>query len=90
MAAVVPASSMTLLPAATAALHSSSSSPLCARWVATREEEQAVSVLMQGPAQEVKVADAGRQKHSRDGHIPSSKVQTSNQASTRVTCSDYF
>jgi hypothetical protein len=40
-----------LTPAASADTVSRFSSPLCARWVATREEEQAVSVLMQGPAQ---------------------------------------
>ena len=50
MAAVVPAKSITLLPPATAAPHSPSTSPLCARWAATSEEEQAVSVLTQGPA----------------------------------------
>ncbi len=52
MAAVVLADSMMLLPEATAALDSPSSNPLCARCVATSEEEHAVSVLMQGPAWE--------------------------------------
>ena len=40
---------MTLVPAATAATVSRLSRPVCARWVATSEDEQAVSVLMQGP-----------------------------------------
>ena len=40
---------MVLTPAATAMLASRLSRPLCARWPATRDEEQAVSVLTQGP-----------------------------------------
>lgn len=50
MAVVVEADNMILLPATTAAVDSPNSSPLCARCAATSEEEQAVSVLMQGPA----------------------------------------
>ena len=42
--------SIRLTPEARAALVSPSSKPRCARWVATREEEQAVSRPMQGPA----------------------------------------
>ena len=49
MATVVVGDSARLTPAATACVASPASSPLCARWAATSEEEQAVSVLMQGP-----------------------------------------
>jgi hypothetical protein len=50
MEAVVMGSSMALTPPATAATVSPASSPLCAWWADTREEEQAVSVETQGPA----------------------------------------
>ena len=49
MATVVREDSMRLTPAATAEVASPFSRPLCARWPATRDEEQAVSVLTQGP-----------------------------------------
>ena len=50
--------SIRFTPAATAAEVSPSSRPLCARWVATREDEQAVSMPMQGPAQQVDPSSA--------------------------------
>ena len=46
----VPGTSMRFTPAATAAEVSLSSRPLAARWAATKDEEQAVSRPMQGPA----------------------------------------
>lgn len=49
MATVVSDDSMVLTPAATAMVASPLSRPLCARWPATRDDEQAVSVLTQGP-----------------------------------------
>ena len=49
METVVSEDSMVLTPAATAAVPSPFSRPLCARCAATSEEEQAVSVLTQGP-----------------------------------------
>ena len=50
MATVVRDDSMVLTPAAMAAVASSFSSPLCARWPATKDDEHAVSMLTQGPA----------------------------------------
>ncbi len=50
MPAMVAASSITLVPPATEAPASPSSRPRCARWAATSDDEQAVSVLTQGPA----------------------------------------
>ena len=50
---------MTLVPAATAATVSRLSRPVCARWVATSDDEQAVSVLMQGPAAQLDGAGRG-------------------------------
>lgn len=52
MATVVTGDSSRLTPAATAETVSCRSSPVCARWVATRDEEQAVSVLTHGPARQ--------------------------------------
>ena len=49
MAAVVVADSMAFTPAATAAVACPARMPLCPRWAATSDDEQAVSVLTQGP-----------------------------------------
>lgn len=49
IATVVVGDSMRFTPAATAAEASPLSRLLCAMWAATRDDEQAVSVLMQGP-----------------------------------------
>lgn len=49
MATVVVAESMRLTPAARAAVASPASKPRCAMCAATSDDEQAVSVLMQGP-----------------------------------------
>lgn len=51
MLVVVIGRSMALTPPASAATVSRASSPVWAWWAATREEEQAVSVLTQGPAE---------------------------------------
>lgn len=50
MPAMVAASSITFVPPTTEAPASPSSRARFARWAATNDEEQAVSVLTQGPA----------------------------------------
>ena len=49
MATMVVGDNMRLTPAAIAPLDWPDRMPSCARWEATREEEQAVSVDMHGP-----------------------------------------
>ena len=49
MPAMVPASRTMKTPAARDEVQSAWVRPAAARWVATRDEEQAVWVLMQGP-----------------------------------------